>query len=99
MSLINLPASFTERGIGAFAFANGLGELAHLTSSAVKPVELWRIPIVGAPANMVSEIPLLSRALLREKLGDPQRVVLLCEEAPITVRVLTLADMDRLTAG
>jgi hypothetical protein len=98
LTLINMPSVEYERGFIAFAFANGLEEMAHLTSTTVGKVELWRIPVRGAPANLIEQVPLLSRAALRAQLSEPSRVVLLYEEEPIAVRVLTLADMDQLTA-
>jgi hypothetical protein len=98
LSLINMPGVEYERGLHAFAFANGLDEMAHLTSATVGKVELWRIPVRGAPAYVIEQVPLLGRAALRAKLSDPYRVALLYEEEPIAVRVLTLADMDQLTA-
>jgi hypothetical protein len=93
-----MPASLSERGMGAFAFQNGLGEMAHLTNSAVTKVDLWRISIRGAPQNIVAEIPWLERDDVRVQLADPNRVVLLYEDSPVGVRRLTLTDMDWLTA-
>jgi hypothetical protein len=98
LTLINMPSVEYERGLSAFAFANGLGEMAHLTSTTVGKVELWRIPVRGTPAYLIEQVPLLGRAALRAQLSEPYRVVLLYEEEPIVVRALTLADMDQLTA-
>ena len=98
LTLINMPAYLSERGISAFAFQNGLGEMAHLTNSAVTKVDLWRIPILGAPENIVAEIPWLTRSGLSAQLAEPHRVVLLYEDQPAGVRRLSLADVDGLTA-
>lgn len=98
LTLINMPASLVERGIGAFAFQNGLGEMAHITNPAVLHVDLWRIPIRGAPEHIVAEVPWLARTALREQLADPHRVVLLYEDEPADVRRITASDWDSLAA-
>jgi hypothetical protein len=99
LTVINMPAYLSEKGISAFAFQNGLGEMAHLTNRAVTTVnDLWRIPIRGAPEHIVAEVPWLTQEGLREQLMEPDRVVLFYEDDPVDVQELMPADVDRLAA-
>jgi hypothetical protein len=96
LTLINMPDYQFEGGIAAFAFLNGLAELAHLASPAVRTVDLRQMPSVGAPEYIFKAIPVLTPAQLRAQVADPYRVVLLFEKGPFAARMLTPQDIDQL---
>jgi hypothetical protein len=96
LTLINMPDLQFEGGIAAFAFLNGVAELAHLASPAVRTVDLRQMPSVGAPEYVLQAIPVLTPAELRAQVEDPHRAVLLFERGPFAARMLTREDIDRL---
>ena len=96
VTMINMPAVMAAGGLHAFAFTNGLVELAHLSTSASTAVSWAFIPVRGAPPHVIPGMPLFSRNELRRQLSDPRRVLLLYEDDPPSLRRLTLADMDTL---
>jgi hypothetical protein len=96
LTLINMPDLQFEGGIAAFAFLNGLPELAHFASPAVGTVDIRQMPSVGEPEYVLQPIPVLTPAELRAHVADPHRVVLLFEKGPFAARMLTREDIDRL---
>jgi hypothetical protein len=96
LTLINMPDYQFEGGISAFAFLNGVPELARFASPAVRTVDLRQMPGVGEPEYVLQAIPVLTPAELRAQVAEPQRVVLLFEKGPFAARMLTREDVDRL---
>ena len=95
LMLINMPSFMVDRGMVAFAFANGLPELASLASDAVGTVELRQMPGIGSPDSVSPLIPTLSPGALRSQLADPYRVLLVYESQPPGVRTVTVKDLER----
>jgi hypothetical protein len=99
LMLVNMPSIMLDRGIGAFAFANGVEELAYAASPAVSTVELRQMPGWGPPDYVFPFIRSLTPGALRSQLADRYRVLLVFEREPFGVRTVTLKDLERFSAG
>jgi hypothetical protein len=95
LMLVNMPAMMMDRGMAAFAFQNGLPQLARMTSPAVGTVELRQMPGWGPPDYVFPTIRSLSPGALRSQLADPYRVLLVFEREPFGVRTVTVKDLER----
>jgi hypothetical protein len=96
--LVNLPALIVERGLGSFAFSNGLNELSVFASPALTSLRLLNVPLPGAPPRGVSGSEPGSADALGALVGDPSQVVILFQ-APGTLTQLTPEMLDALMRG
>jgi hypothetical protein len=94
LMLINMPDVMADRGLSAFAFQNGLPELARLTSDAVGTVELRQMPGLGSTDQVSAQIRTLGPDALRSQLADPYRVLLVFEPERLGVRTVTAKDLE-----
>jgi hypothetical protein len=99
LMLVNMPGVMTDRGVHAWAFANGLKELAWATSTAVGTVELRQMPGWGPPDDVPRAVRSLSADALRLHLADPYRVPLVLDREPFGVRRVTAGDLGRFAVG
>lgn len=96
VTLVNMPGSLVDRGMGAATFANGLDELARLSSPRVATLQVRRMSIRNAPADFATGSMPIDPHELRSHLLDPSRVVLLFETQPFGLTRLTREGLDRL---
>jgi hypothetical protein len=95
LMLVNMPGLMTERDMYAWAFSNGLQELAWAASPAVGTVELRQMPGWGPPDVVPERFRRLTPDALRAHLADRYLVLLLFEAEPFGVRRMTAQDIDR----
>ncbi len=96
LTLVNMPGYTVDRGIIAATFVNGLVELTRLTSPAVASLQLWQLPISGAPTNFANGTTPITSEALRSFLIEQSRIALFFQ-MPSDIRVLTPDVLDVLT--
>jgi hypothetical protein len=89
LTLVNMPGYIVARGITAATFANGLVELTRLTSPAVRWIQLWRIPLSGAPADFANGSTPISPDAPKTYLLEPACVALMFQ-TPSEIRRLSV---------
>jgi len=99
LMLVNFPGIMVDRGMHAYAFANGPKELAWAASTAVGTVELRQMPGWGPPDDVPRAVRSLSPDALRLHLADPYRVLLVLDREPFDVRRVTAEDLERFAVG
>jgi hypothetical protein len=97
LTLVNLPSSVVERGIGAHTFANGIDELVRSTRVNLLRFEFRWISKSRTAASFASGSVRISPDDLRARLRDPSGVVLFFDES-LNVQPLTLDRIDALVA-
>jgi hypothetical protein len=89
VTLLNMPGITVARGIGAFTFANGLAELAHLASPEVVSVQIRNMATPSAPASIANLSSVIDVRELSAQLRDGSRIVVVFEGEPPRLRALT----------
>jgi hypothetical protein len=95
MTFMNVPGGYYANGMGALAFANGgIVELAHAIAPQLSAVDLRLFDAPSAPEHPIPGLEYLPPDILRERVLDPQRPVILYEENPPRARLLVREDLE-----
>jgi hypothetical protein len=93
VTLVNMPGHVGGRGVQAAVFENGLDDMVRITAPAVGKVDIWRLPLPGAPDDYNSLSVPSDSERLRARLLEPSSAVILYQTRSGPV-VLTPAGLD-----
>ncbi len=85
--LVNLPGLVVERNIGAWAFLNGLPELARTAAPGVTSVQVVSVDVPGAPLLKAGISRPVSIETLRAMTLDPSQVVVMFAPPSTLIRL------------